>query len=292
MLRKIRFRPMKIELVIVSYRREDILAASLASIRQLYPDLAICLGLQGAEAETLARRMETAFGVRTVCLEAPSVTESLNRCILSSGADIVLLLDDDAVPCAGWLEAHSTAFDADPDLAYSAGREVRVHKGRSVASEALRIAVETLLRLVVPGDAVIKGRIVGWLTPFGVLLGNLDQPGTCQINAPRGCNMGLRTSTFREFGGFSTAFRGNAWGFEPEYGVRLARRGRLGRYLGNAVVLHSEAGSGGTRQQKGRAWFSDFVHNHRVLMATVGRQGWLGAMPRLFAKWLATSRAG
>lgn len=283
---------MKIELVIVSYRRGDILAASLGSIRQLYPDLPICLGLQGTEANELARRMEHAFEVRTVCLEAPSVTGSLNRCIFSSSADIVLLLDDDAVPCAGWLEAHRAAFEADPDLAYSSGREVRLHKGRSVPSEALRIVVETLLRLVVPSRAVIKGRIVGWLTPFGVLLGNLDQPGSCLINAPRGCNMGIRTTTFREFGGFSTAFRGNAWGFEPEYGARLARRGQLGRYLGNAVALHSEASRGGTRQQQGRVWFADFLHNHRVLMGTVGRQGWFGAMPRLAAKWLVTSRAG
>ncbi len=282
---------MKIELVIVSYRRGDILAASLKSIRQLYPDLPICLGLQGAEAEGLARQTEQDFGVRTVCLEAPSVTESLNRCILSSKADVVLLLDDDAVPCVGWLEAHDTAFEADPDLAYSCGREIRVHKGRSVLSEALRMAAETLLRLVVPSRAVIKGRIVGWLTFYGVLLGNLDQPGSCLINAPRGCNMGIRTSTFREFGGFSTAFRGNAWGFEPEYGIRLAQRGKLGRYLGDAVVLHSEASIGGTRQQQGRAWFADFLHNHRVLMRTVGRQGWFGAMPRLFAKWVTTSRA-
>jgi GT2 family glycosyltransferase len=283
---------MKTELVIVSYRRSDILAASLESIRQLYPELPICLGLQGAEAEELARRMENAFGVRTECLEAPSVTDSLNRCILSSTADVVLLLDDDAVPCAGWLEAHCTAFEANPDLAYSCGREIRVNKGRSVPSEALRMAVETLLRLVVPKGAVIKGRIVAWLTPFGVLLGNFDQPGTCLINAPRGCNMGIRTSVFRDLGGFGTAFRGNAWGFEPEYGARLARQGRLGRYLGDAVVLHSEAKSGGTRQQTGRAWFADFLHNHRVLMGTIGRRGWFGAMPRLLAKWLSTSRAG
>ncbi|MEL6965259.1 MAG: hypothetical protein AAFO01_21100, partial [Pseudomonadota bacterium] len=192
---------MDTELVIVSYRRSDILAASLESIRRLYPDLPICLGLQGGEAADLARRMESEFHVRTVCLEAPSVTETLNRCILSSTADLVLLLDDDAIPCVGWFEGHRTAFVTDTDLAYSCGREVRLNRGRSVSSEALRIAVETLLRLVVPRHAVIKGRIVGWLTSFGVLLGNLDHPGTCLINAPRGCNMGIRTHLFREVGG-------------------------------------------------------------------------------------------
>lgn len=283
---------MDTELIIVSYRRSDILAASLKTIRQLYPTLPICLGLQGDEAEDLARRMEHEFKVRTVCLEAPSVTETLNRCILSSAADLVLLLDDDAVPCSGWFDAHRSAFEADPDLPYSCGREVRINNGRSVPSEALRIMAETVLRLVIPRHAVINGRVIGWLTSFGVLLGNLDQPGTCLINAPRGCNMGLRTHTFRELGGFSTAFRGNAWGFEPEYGVRLAKRGMFGRYLGDAVVLHSEAKSGGTRQQSGHAWFADFLHNHRILMATVGRQGWFGAIPRLFAKWLGTNRAG
>lgn len=280
---------MKTELVIVSYNRSDILAATLANIRQLYPDLPICLGLQGGDAEALAQHFEQAFAVRAICLEAPSVTKTLNSCLLSSSADLVLMLDDDAVPCPGWLEAHAAAFEADADLAYSSGREIRVHKGRSVPSELVRMIVETLLRLVVPNHAVLQGRIVGWLTSFGVLLGNLDQPGTCLINAPRGCNMGVRMSDFRDLGGFSTAFRGNAWGFEPEFGARLARQGKLGRYIGDAVVLHSEVKSGGTRQHQGRAWFSDFLHNHRVLMATVGRQGWLGAMPRLTARWLSTT---
>jgi len=155
---------MDTELIIVSYRRSDILAASLKTIRQLYPTLPICLGLQGDEAEDLARRMEHEFKVRTVCLEAPSVTESLNRCILSSAADLVLLLDDDAVPCSGWFDAHRSAFEADPDLPYSCGREVRINKGRSVPSEAMRIMVETLLRLVIPRHAVINGRVIGWLS--------------------------------------------------------------------------------------------------------------------------------
>lgn len=283
---------MNAELVIVSYNRDDILAATLESIRRLYPDLPICLGLQGAGAEALGERLSSTFGARTVCLAQPSVTESLNRCILSSSADLVLMLDDDALPCPGWLEAHRAAFAADGDLAYSAGREIRVRKGRSVPSELLRMIVEQPLRLAVPRDAVLQGRIVGWLTSFGILLGNLDRPGTCLINAPRGCNMALRTSVFRDIGGFSTAFRGNAWGFEPEFGARLARRGRLGRYVGDAVVLHGEAASGGTRERAGRAWFKDFLHNHRALMATVGRQAWLGATPRLVARWLRTSRAG
>ena len=282
---------MKTELVIVSYNRNNVLEATLESIRQLYPTLPICLGLQGLDSEALAERLRHAFGVRTVCLEAPSVTGSLNRCIFSSDADMVLLLDDDAVPCAGWLEAHVAAFEADADLAYSAGREVRVHRGRSVPSELLRSVAESLLRFVVPKQAVLQGRIIGWMTSFGILLGNLDQPGTCVINAPRGCNMAVRTAVFRELGGFSTAFCGNAWGFEPEYGARLAKRGRLGRYIGDAVVLHSEVQSGGTRQRRGRAWFADFLHNHRVLMVTLGRQGWLGATPRLLARWLSVSHS-
>ena len=277
---------MNVELVIVSYRRGEVLADSIGCIRQLYPTLPICLGLQGDDAPSIADRFHDDPAIRAICLEAPSVTGTLNRCMMSSTADLVLLLDDDAVPCSGWLEAHLAAFEEDPDLAYSSGREVRSRQGRSAVSELLRIVVESLLRPFMPRDTVLNGRIVGWLTSFGLLLGNLDQPGRCAINAPRGCNMAIRMSAFRAMGGFSTAFRGNAWGFEPEFGVRLAREGRLGRYIGDAVVIHREAASGGTRQQRGRAWFDDFLHNHRVLMATVGRRGWLGAMPRLGARWL------
>ena len=143
------------ELVIVSYRRNDILEATLQSIRRLYPDLPVCLGLQGEDAEALAVALQSSFAVRTVCLPAPSVTESLNRCILSSSADLVLMLDDDAIPCPGWLEAHLASFKTDPDLAYNSGREVRLRGGRSVGSELVRIPVESLLRLMVPKEACL-----------------------------------------------------------------------------------------------------------------------------------------
>ena len=279
---------MDVELVIVSLDRETALKTTIESVRQLYPKLPICVGLQGPGVDVIAARLTGISDFRVVSLATPSVTRTLNQCIASSTAEIVLLLDDDAAPCQGWLEAHLSAFAEDNDLAYSSGREIRLSHGRSVPSEILRISVESLLRLFVPKRAMLQGRIVGWLTPFGLLFGNLDQPGTCVINAPRGCNMAIRRTAFRACGGFNTAFRGNAWGFEPEFGIRLAKSGQLGRYLGNAVVLHAELSSGGTRQRKGRVWFSDFWHNHRVLMLTLGPQGWLGSVPRLLARWLNT----
>ncbi len=96
--------------------------------------------------------------------------------------------------------------------------------------------------------------------------------------------MAFRRDLFLQSGGFNERFRGNAWGFGAEFGSRLAKKGQLGRYLGDAVILHQEASAGGSRQGKRARWYGDFLHNHRILMQTVGPLGWIGAIPRLVKK--------
>lgn len=280
------------ELVIVSYNRLPTLRATLEGLRRTYPELPVCVGLQGPDRHSeLGLALPQDFGVRLLTFEQPSITRTLNACITSSNADVVLMTDDDALPCPGWLEAHLDAFEAEPGLAYTSGREIRMAGRRSAKAELLRIAVETAARPFVPGDATIDGRVVGWMTGLGLLLTNMDRTGTCRINTPRGCNMALDRRTFSANGGFDERFRGNGWGFEPEFGVRLARQGKLGRFVGSAAVLHAEQPTGGSRQAGGGAYLADFRHNHRVLLGTLGRRGWIGSVPRLAAKRASLRRA-
>ena len=279
------------ELVVVSYTRLAALETTLRAVRRLYPDLPVCVGLQGPAPEGvfaawLDEERRRSGLLRLERFAEPSITRSLNHCVRSSAAEIVLLLDDDARPCLGWLEAHLRALAADPDLAYTSGREVRLHVARPALSELARITVESMYGLLLPAEYKLRGRIVGWFSRTGLMFGNFDLPGTCLINSPRGCNMGLRRAAFVEAGGFDDAFAGNAWGFEADFGLRLAAVGRLGRYLGDAVVLHEEEAAGGSRQVRGWAWLHDFLRNHRLLMRTLGPQAWVGSAPRLLARTL------
>jgi GT2 family glycosyltransferase len=276
---------LKTELVIPSYNRIDILLGTLKSVRILYPDLKICIGLQGDKPTN--RDEETLQNYRHLRIETlaePSTTRTLNHCIQSSAADVILILDDDAVPHFGWLETHLSAFTSDPGLTYTCGREIRFRAGRAIYSDVVRIIVELISRLFLKKGITINGRIVGWTSSLGLIFGNFDQPGSCIINSPRGCNMAIRKDTFIKMGGFKDIFRGNAWGFEADFGLRMAKAGIYGLYVGDAIVIHYEASSGGSRQAIKLQWFSDYLHNNKILISNLGIQAWLGALPRLIKK--------
>ncbi len=276
-----------VELVIPSYNRLSILRNTLKQVRMLYPDLNICLGLQGEKPDQdFQDQLESDPCVRVEVLPVPSTTGTLNHCILSSQADIILSLDDDAVPCFGWLEAHVAAFTRDTDLVYTSGREIRSTKGISAFSDWFRIMTEWFFGLFVGCDKKLQGRIVGWINWIGLIFANFDQPGTCKINSPREGNMGIRRELFLKFSGFNKAFRGNAWGFGADFGLRLAREGKFGQYLGDAIIIHHEVSFGGSRESKKAQWFSDFFSNNKLLIHNLGPQAWIGSLPRLVKKRL------
>jgi GT2 family glycosyltransferase len=141
--------------------------------------------------------------------------------------------------------------------------------------------VEWFFGLFVGRDRKLNGRIVGWINRLGVIFGNYDQPGTCVINSPRGCNMAVRRELFLKIGGFNNKFIGNAWGFEADFGLRWAREGRYGRYVGDAIVIHQEVPMGGTRQASKAKWIRDYIYNNKLLIKNIGPQAWLGSVPRL-----------
>jgi len=134
---------------------------------------------------------------------------------------------------------------SDPGLFYTCGREIRVRSIRPAYADSIRLLFEAFFRKFLPKDVSLQGRIVGWTSSTGLIFGNFNQPGTCRINTPRGCNMAVRKAAFAAIGGFNGFFRGNAWGFEAEFGLRMARAGEYGRFLGDAAVLHYEVPAGG-----------------------------------------------
>lgn len=273
-----------VEVIIPTYNRAAVLQDTLSQVRALYPELPVCLGVQGAGLDP---GMSDRF-VRVERLTAPGTTRALNHCISTSSADVLLIIDDDAAPCAGWMESHLEAFAREPDLSYTCGREIRMRNGRSPFAGLLLFAVESLFRPFLPDDVALQGRIVGWTSSLGLIFGNYDRPGTCRINTPRGCNMAVRRSIFDRIGGFNASFTGNAWGFEADFGLRVARAGGYGRYVGSAAVKHYEVAAGGSRHGSKVRWYRDYLHNHALLIGQIGPQAWIGSLPRLIkrAVWM------
>lgn len=269
------------EVIIPSYGRDHLLGDQLAQLRKLYPTLSVCWGLQGEYSPELHDVAAADGQVRIVHRLTPHITATINECVQSSQADFILLLDDDALPCPGWLEAFDEVFRQYPDLAYCMGREVRLGQPWSLVGAWLRLLSESFFVFFVPAKARIHGRIVGWMNALGFLWGNFDLSGTCVINSPRGCNLALHRRRTMELGGFDENFQGNQWGFETEFGLRLQQRGLLGRYCGTAAVLHTQTALGGTRTYRKWSGVKASWHNHELVNKHLGLWAWVGAIPRL-----------
>ncbi|MDO8282179.1 MAG: glycosyltransferase [Thermodesulfovibrionia bacterium] len=276
---------LSVEIVIPSYNRLNILKDTIYKIRQLYPAVGICLGLQGdMPDDELQAQFESDPNLRIEKLPEPGTTRALNRCIFSSAADIALSLDDDAYPVHGWIEAHVSAFMKDPELVYTSGRVIELTKRRPMISDLARIMAESVFGLFMGKDKKIDGRIVGWVNRFGLLFGNFDKPGTCRINSPREGNMGIRREIFQKTGGFDNAFRGNAAFFGADFGLRMAKEGIYGLYIGDAIIIHHEFPSGGSREAGKAQWLRDYIFNHKLFIKHLGSQAWIGSIPRLLKR--------
>lgn len=274
-----------IEIVIPSYNRLNTLADTVYKIRQLYPDLNICLGLQGDMPDKeFQLKLDNDPNLRIEKLPEPSTTRALNQCIFSSSSDIVISLDDDAYPCHGWIEAHLDAFTNNPDLPYTSGRVIEFTKKRPLISDLLRILAEVFFGLFLGKDKKLDGRIVGWINRLGILFGNFDKPGNCKINTPREGNMGIRRELFVKTGGFDNAFKGNAAFFGADFGLKLAQKDKYGLYIGDAIIIHHECPTGGSREGGKTQWFSDYIFNHKLFIRHLGPQAWIGSIPRLLKR--------
>ena len=281
------------EIVIPSYNRPARLRDTLQGIRGFHPTVPIRVVVQGDPLDaSLLSFIETDGRIVSLYRSSPGVVAAINAAAEATDAEIMLILDDDASPCPGWLEAHVTGLLSSPEIAYSCGREVNVVNGRSAISELARIFSELTLGIFVSRKHRIGGRIIGWTTPFGFVFGNFNLPGRAVINAPMEGNFAIRTADFRDIGAFDKRFIGNAWGYGPELGYRFARNGRYGVYVGDAIILHYPHPSGGTRAKRGKKWMQDYVHNNRILIQTIGWLGWLGAAPRFIKRGVQTLLGG
>lgn len=275
------------EIIIPSYNRLNRLFQTVRFVCGLYPDIALRLAIQGeAPSGDFAIFIDQHERIKVSHRVQPGVVDALNAAIQETDAEVILLLDDDALPCPGWLEGHVSGLLSSPDVAYTCGREVNVVQGRTAVSEILRITAEMSLGLFVPRSRRIGGRIIGWTTSAGMVFANFCLPGRAVINAPMEGNFAIRVDDFQQMNGFDARFKGNAWGYGLELGYRFARMGRNGLYVGDAIILHYPHPSGGSRNRRGRKWFKDYVHNNSILVRTIGPIAWLGAIPRLIKRGL------
>ncbi|WP_446223096.1 glycosyltransferase family 2 protein [Nocardia sp. IBHARD005] len=190
---------------------------------------------------------------------AQGLSGARNTGVEATRADIVLFVDDDAVPQRGWLSSLRAAFD-DPDL----------------------LAVGGEVRPVWPGT----GERPPWLPPEFDWVVGCDYAGMAplgaQVRNPIGANMGLRRDATVAVGGFRSVLgrRGTTPSGceETDLAIRLRAADPAGgiRRIPGAVVLHHLEADRCTRRYLVRRCFAE-GGSKAMLMRLEGASGALSA---------------
>lgn len=179
-------------------------------------------------------------GVRVVRIPTRGLPNARNVGVRHAHGDILLFIDDDETPDAGWVEAHGRHY-TDPDVMGVAGRIRGAYDERS-------------------GPVGSFGR---WTLYIGRHF-NSDQP--CRVDHLPGGNFSIRRESFDVIGGFDPSYGGPAVGEETDFSLRLrARRPEtIFPYDPDAGVTHHHMSTGGCREAKFSRWL--FWHAHNVML--------------------------
>jgi glycosyltransferase involved in cell wall biosynthesis len=123
--------------LLCTYRRPDNLAKCLAGFEnQTRMADEILVVVRDIDLETrayLAARMpETLLPIKLVTVQQPGLVAARNAGVAAATADIIAMLDDDAVPHPTWLERIFNHFAANPELGGVGGRDLCFAGGKPI----------------------------------------------------------------------------------------------------------------------------------------------------------------
>lgn len=179
-------------------------------------------------------------------IEFASLTKARNFGIAKAyEPEVILFVDDDVEVKADFIEQH-----------------VRAYEDSGVGA--------TVGRVVVPGgpQTAKKGAPVGKISWFGAFVNNYESEEPGDSGNLIGCNFSLRASILSKAGKFDEAFMGNALREDSDMAVRVLKAGFRIRFVPEALVIHKQAISGGTRSQTDRIkWYYALFYNNFLFYA-------------------------
>lgn len=194
--------PASVELLVVDNGSTDPTPRLLAELAEL--------GSRGPDA--------LPGGLRAVREERTGLSAARNRAVREARGDLLLFLDDDALPAPGWIEAYLAAF-RDPRVGAAGG----------------------------PVEPIFDGELPAWLDArFLPYLSVWDRGSAIERlrynELPRGANMAFRRSSFAVYGDFLEQLGRKGASLrsceEIEYCLRLERGGDEILYVPSARVRH------------------------------------------------------
>jgi GT2 family glycosyltransferase len=209
----------EISIVVPTYRRESVLLDSIEYLLNLDPgpaEILIVDQTKEHEAETTStlRALDNAGKIRWFRLPEPSITGAMNAGLIAARQDIVLFLDDDVIPRANLIKAHSRAHQSGSTI---------------VAGQVLQPGEEPEPRLDKPTEFRFRSS-----TPQA-------------ITELMGGNFSIRRDVALRLGGFDENFVQVAYRFEAEFAARALAAGEKILFEPEASIRHLKANAGGTR---------------------------------------------
>lgn len=211
-----------ISVVIPTVDRSDQLAATLAALRfQQGPQFEVVV-VHGPADDGTAEVVAEHSDVTLVDCPVRNVSAARNAGIIASAGDLIVFLDDDAIPEFNWLRDLTAAFD-DQNVG-GAGGLVLDHTGTRFQTRY--VAVDRF--------GAISAR-------DGMPYEQYAYPGSLRLPCLVGCNAAFRRSALAEVGGYDEAY--TYYHDDADVCVRLVDRGFAIRQLAGAVVHHHFAPS-------------------------------------------------
>ena len=217
--------PLTTTIVICTRNRPSSLRRCLAAIARLRAPRFELIVVDNASDTAETREVAESFGARSVVEPIPGVNRARNRGIRASTSDVVVFIDDDAIPTADWLANIVREFDADPRVMAVGGRIIVGYEHAPDTSAGAQLSGYDCG----PDRQVVDRDAVAWFerTNFGGM-GN-------------GANMAFRRSAVERWGGFDerigygTGIRG--YGDHNAF-FRVVHSGFRAVYTPDAVVFH------------------------------------------------------
>lgn len=211
--------PMRLSVVIPTYRRESVLIESLdylLSLPERADEILVVDQTERHEPNTKAilESLHAQGAIRWLLQQPPSITMAMNRGLREASGDVVLFLDDDIRPEPGLVSAHKVAH--------------REHEGVLIAGRVIQPWEEGLDFSNV-SDFRFAGVRPQWISEF------------------MGGNFSVSRSYALSLGGFDENFVRVAYRFEAEFAHRLVLDGARIRFEPAACIHHLRVVSGGTR---------------------------------------------